>query len=132
MKAFIRSVVLSIMILSAHILMGLLYTWIANVEYGGFYGLMGGLLYYLVFAYWAYLLLSLLFVSWVKNHNGRKDRYLKATLVLVVGYFFSRIPDIIDSDFFTHFSISGLLIFIALIPVLVECELYLHKLNDSN
>jgi len=49
-----------------------------------------------------------------------------------MGYFFSRIPDIIDGHFFDHFKWQGFLVFIMFVPLLVEIEILLNRNKAKN
>jgi ABC-type Na+ efflux pump permease subunit len=106
-----------------------------NLEITGGYtiphSLMAIFLYYFVFGFWGYLFLSAIYLFILNNDQRRSKRYLKGLFIVVLGYFLSRIPDIIDDDFFNRFSWQAVFSFLLLIPILVEVELWLKPKIDK-
>jgi hypothetical protein len=84
-------------------------------------------LYYLIFGFWGYLLSSAIYLFIAAEYQSRSKRYLIALAIVVFAYLSSRIPDILDSDFFSNFSWQAVFSFLLLIPILVESELWLRK-----
>jgi len=110
---------------------------ILNHFYGqpsGHFSPLGWFVYGLIFALWGYILISGVYISLSVNDIKRMPRYYKGTMVAIVGYFLSRIPDVIDSVFLNNFSWIEVIGFVFLIPVLVEIEfkLRLERKKEPN
>ena len=129
MKKLLRSLILGMAIFLSHIVLGFLYVWITDSQYEGYYGLLGGLIFYLVFGYWVYWLISYIYIYVTKHDNYRKTRYSKAVVIVLLGYFISRVPDIIDGHFFKHFEWQGFLVFFIFPPLLVEIDMFIRKIK---
>ena len=125
MNLFIRTLILSLAIFCIHILLVLLIP--GNAEGGGYYSGLGAIIFYFVFGYWGYFILSGIYIYTSRNDLQRKFKYIKALIIILVGYVLFRVPDIIDDDFFSRFEIRALLFFLLLMPVLVEFENLLRK-----
>ncbi|NQZ78125.1 MAG: hypothetical protein HRT61_18770 [Ekhidna sp.] len=127
MRFFFKVLVLSILMLVIHLAISLAIAYVIGDDYGGYYGLMGGIIYYFAFGYWGYFVLSSIYCFATKNVVKRESKYLTSLIVCIIGYFFSRIPDLIDDDFFNNFSWKAFIVFLLLIPILVEIESLITK-----
>jgi uncharacterized membrane-anchored protein len=122
MKTIVKSLILAIAIFLMHLVLGVSAHIIFKLGDTGYYGLVGGLIFYFLVAFWAYLLLSYVYLYATRNDRSRKVKYFKATVVITTGYLFSRIPDMIDNDFISDFKQVPFIIIFLLIPALVEIE----------
>lgn len=93
----------------------------------GYNGFIGSVIYGLIYTFWAYWLLTYIYIQTVKKDVARKPMYLKSAVIISVGYVFARIPDIIDSHFLHDFKWVDFLVFFLFIPVLTELELLFRK-----
>jgi hypothetical protein len=127
MKRLIKSLLLAIAIFLMHLAIGVSAHIIFKLGDAGYYGLVGGLIYYFLVAFWAYLLLSYVYLNVTRNDRSRKVKYVKATVVITTGYLFSRIPDMIDNDLISDFKLVPFIIFFLLIPALVEIGILIQQ-----
>jgi len=98
----------------------------------GYYSFWGAIIYGAVFAFWAFWLLSYIYIYITKNDSLRQAKYLKASVIVSVGYFVSRVSDIIDGHFFVKFNLYFCLMFILFVPLLVEIEILLNRNKAKN
>lgn len=128
MKNMVRTLLIAFLVffISIGILYSLSYLK-QEVNVGFFSGFVGLLVYAFVYTFWGYWLLAYVYVQLVKKDMNRVAMYLKSLLIVVIGYMFSRIPDIIDNDFFLNFNWSGFLVFFLFAPILTEIELLFRK-----
>lgn len=126
MKLLVKSAFLALILYIIHMIFNILISRFYFDDFG-YYGIFGGLLYGFIIGFWAYWLLCFIYVRITKKDEPQKYKYLKASVIIIIGYFLSRIPDMIDQDFFSDFNIWFFAIFIFLIPLLVEFEKLFSK-----
>lgn len=114
-----------------HLALSYIAAWLSDGNYDGYYGILGGIVFYFVFGYWVYFILSAFYIKMAGKDTVKKVRYLKGLIVVTIGYFFSRIPDIIDDHFLRDFAWKAVAAFLLLIPILVEVEFWLRKRMDK-
>jgi len=93
----------------------------------GYYGLVGGLLYGLIVAFWVYWLLCYMYMRIINRNDSKNIKYMKALGIVLIGYLCSRVPDMIDGDFISEFKWWAYIIILLLIPIFVEFEILLNR-----
>jgi len=127
-----EAVILAFMLYTIHMSSFLIWDYFSANSSSYYYSGLGAFVYGLVFALWGYVLISGIYIYISKNDENRLIRYFKGIIMAVFGYFLSRIPDFIDNHFFNNFSWRPVILFLLLIPVLVELEFWLRRKMDKS
>ncbi len=126
-KDVFKSAIVAFVLFVVHMVITPIILNLIKAEGYGYYGLMGGLIYGLIFGFWAYWLFSWVYIQISKHAPLRKTKYVKGLFVLLIGYIVSRVSDIIDRDFINNFNWPYFLMFIVSMPILIETVELLNK-----
>jgi predicted neutral ceramidase superfamily lipid hydrolase len=107
MKILIKALALSVIIYFLHFfLFYLLSTY-------SFQEVLGGFIYLSIFS-WVYFIVIYLYVILSLKLKKKTSRILLVSIATFVGYFLSRVGDMIDGDFLSNFEIMNPIIFVCL------------------
>ena len=121
MKALLTSILTGLFIFLVHFSIAE-YADLDRLMYGFLYGFIASHRYSDDYAILIYPLLVYIYILFAKSSYGRFDSHLKALGIVVVTYFFSRIPDLLGRVFISDFSWQVLLMSLLVAPLIVEAE----------
>jgi small-conductance mechanosensitive channel len=106
MKLFWKSVLIAFIL---YILIDIIYLCYAlffdSQTDPGYFGYLGGMVFGLMVAYWAYVLVVLIYGLYCKKQRSLSQRLSMSGILISLLYIGNRIPDILDDDFWTNFSL---------------------------
>ena len=76
----------------------------------GYFGYLGGMVFGLMVAYWAYILVVLIYGLYCKKQRSLWQRLAVSGILVFLLYLGMRIPDLLDDDFWTNFSLWHLVL----------------------
>ncbi len=121
MNKFLKALIISLMVFLSQVIVSFTYYYLEHSDFG-FYGLFGWLIYYFIFGFWAYYILTLAYLYITKSIKNISMKLVCALIIVSIGYFMSRTGDIIDGDFVRKFDFFLLLIFLLSSVLLVALD----------
>jgi len=125
MNTFIKSFILAIILFLFHSIILSIITFIYNDAFG-YYGFLGGIIYFFFFGFWAYYLGILIYLSISNSLEDNLHIYLAALAICLAGYIGHRVGDIIDHDFIRNFKLLPLLLFIFTSWIIVKLDSHIN------
>jgi hypothetical protein len=86
------------------------------------FSIVGLMIYASVIAYWAYFVISFIYVMIIRNNRTLLFSLIIAFLLMTIAYTLFRAGDIIDGDFIKNFDILHLAVIILSAPIMVLAE----------
>ncbi len=111
MNRFLKALLISLSLYISHILLIMI---VGNFyrEQGSInYGIIGSAVYIFIVAFWAYYLLTLIYLL-ISHSMIFWNKLIVALIILLIGYTASRTGDIIDGDFIERFRVVPFLLFV--------------------
>jgi uncharacterized membrane protein len=101
--AFVLHILLDVLVISYHLIFN-------NGSDFGYYGVLGGAVYVFIFSFWAYVLIVLIYGLYCKKQRSLWQRLAVSGTLVFLLYIGMRIPDMLDDDFWTNFSLWHLVL----------------------
>ena len=105
MKTLLKSFLIGLIVFLIHLLMQCI---LMTGESFGSYGVLGRLIFGLIFLIWLYWLLCYLYV--VARRKFKSNHYALAFITVICLYVVFRIPDILNGNFIKHFRLLMFLV----------------------
>jgi hypothetical protein len=96
--ALILHIVVDVLVISYYLIFD-------QVSDFGYYGVLGGAVYVFIFSFWAYVLAGLIYGLYCKKQRSLWQRLAVSGTLVFLLYLGMRIPDLLDDDFWTNFSL---------------------------
>ena len=111
MKLFWKSVLIAFILYIFIYIMYLCYALFFDSQTDpGYFGYLGGMVFGLMVAYWAYILVVLIYGLYCKKQRSLWQRLAVSGILVFLLYLGMRIPDLLDDDFWTNFSLWHLVL----------------------
>ena len=120
LKILLKSLFLATITFVIHMVIGTILSFIVPPSQAYIsYGVIGSIIYIFVFAFWAYIAFSFLYLLLAERTKNVTTRYIISFILMIIAYVLYRTGDIIDGDFMQRFKFFPFLVFLLTGPMMV-------------